>query len=78
MKFPQSAPIGTTSRTGARNWQTSKGQKYAENYDQVFKKRRSKPGFTKVVYRNGKKEEFRHADKLSPSEMGLKLRAESI
>jgi len=79
MKPTQHAPIGTTATTGARNWQTTRNtERYASEHERIFGPRKKAPGLTVVVYRNGKAEEYRNAEKLAPSDLGIKLRVTGI
>lgn len=79
MKPTQHAPIGTTATTGARNWQTTKNQQhYADEHERIFGPRKKRPGLTVTVWRDGKRKEYRNAEKLSPSECGIRMRKTGI
>lgn len=79
MKATQVAPIGTTASGGARNWQTSsKGGNYDREHDRIFGPRKKAPGLTVVVYRGRDKKEFRNAEKLTPSQCGIKMKVTGI
>ncbi len=72
--IPSPKPFGICGDAFCRNWSTSKGSAYADNYDSIFKKRTNQPGYTKTVYGSGGKREFANADKLTPREMGVTLK----
>lgn len=68
-----------TEGSFVRNWSTSKGAAYVERFDEIFKTRTNRPGYTKIVYgSNGQKKEFPDADKRGVREMGLTLKVTGI